>query len=101
MVPTGLRLADHDVEVKLDASSWVVVRCWEDRPEGRFHFAHGAPFHVDIPGKPLRPSKAEVAYLVKRVADQIERSKAILPRTAIAEYEKALAIYRKIAKTAK
>jgi len=90
-----------EVEVKMETSGWVVVRCWEDRPEGRFRFAHGAPFHVTIPGRPLRPSKAETAYLVKRVADQIERSKTVLPRTAIAEYEKALAIYRKIAKTAK
>jgi len=90
-----------DVEVKMETSGWVAVRCWEDRPGGHFRFAHVAPFHVDIPGKPLRPSKAEAAYLVKRVEDQIERSKTVLPRTAIVEYEKALAIYRKIVQTAK
>ena len=90
-----------DTEIKMDTSGWVAVRCWEDRPGGRFRFAHGAPFHVVIPGKPLRPRKAEVEFLIQRVADQIERSKKVLPRAAIAEYEKALGIYRKIGETAR
>ena len=97
----GAHDSPFDTTVKLAGTSWVTVRCWEDRPGGRFRFAHGAPFHVDIPGKPLRPRKAEVEYLIKRVTDQIERSKKVLPPVAIAEYEKALSIYREKAKQAR
>ena len=97
----GAHESPFDTTVQLATSGWVAVRCWEDRPEGRFRFAHGAPFHVDIPGRPLRPLKVEVEYLIKRVTDQIERSKAVLPQAAISEYEKALAIYREKARLAR
>lgn len=81
-------------------SSWLAVRCYSKTPEGRIRFAHTAPFYVDIPGKPLRPRRAEVAFLVRRTEEQIQRSKGVIPETAIAEYRKALAVYKKILKTA-
>ena len=46
-----------DEELKLDESSWVAVRCFEDRPDKRVRFAHTAPFHVEVTGKPLRPQE--------------------------------------------
>src|SRR5262249_47317109 len=37
-----------DTMLTLDGSSWVAVRCFEDRPDGRVRFAHSGPFHVDV-----------------------------------------------------
>ncbi len=88
-----------DVAVPIDGSSWVAVRCFEERPGGRIRFAHTGPFHVDVPGKPLRPRRAEVEYLIRRVEAQIERSAGVLPGPAIDEYREALRAYRAIAAT--
>jgi hypothetical protein len=81
----------------IDSMSWIAVRCFEDRPDGRVRFAHSGPFHVDVPGKPLRPRKEEVAYLVRRVEEQIKRSAGILPDDALDEYRAALRTYRALA----
>ena len=88
-------------DVKIDGSSWLAVRCYESRPEGRIRYAHTAPWHIDVPGKPLQPRRAEIDFLIGRVTSQIERSRAVLPAAAIAEYEQALRVYEKIAKTAR
>ena len=81
-------------ELPAGDSGWLAVRCWEDRPGGRFRFAHTAPWHVEVPGRPPRPWAEDKAYLVARVSAEIERSKGVLPADAIAEYEAALAAYR-------
>jgi len=82
-----------DETLPIEGTSWVAVRCFEDRPDGRVRFAHSAPFHVEVPGKPLRPRRVEVDYLIKRVEDQIARSKDILPEAALDEYREALKFY--------
>jgi len=79
-------------------SGWYVVRCWQMEAEGRFRFAHTAPWHVAVPGKPLRPRREQIDYLVQRVKDQIERSRGIVHADAIAEYKEALAYYEALAK---
>jgi hypothetical protein len=90
-----------DVRLKLDSSSWIAIRCFEDRPDRRVRFAHTGPFHVEIPGKPLRPRKVEVEYLLRRVDEQVTRSADVLPEAALAEYREALRIYQAIAKNAR
>jgi hypothetical protein len=90
-----------DAKVKLDGSSWLAVRCFEDRPDKRPRFAHTAPFHVEIAGKPLRPRKAEVEFLIQRVEDQIKRSSDVLPKEALDEYREALRAYQDVAKNAR
>jgi len=90
-----------DEALLLDGSSWVAVRCFEDRPDQRVRFAHTGPFHIDVAGRPLRPRKAEIEYLIGRVETQIQRSAAVLPAPALEEYREALRIYRKIAGTAR
>jgi hypothetical protein len=87
--------------LKVDGSSWLAVRCYERRPDGRLRFAHTAPWHVEVAGKPLRPRPAEVAYLVKRVEEQLQRSAGVLPEAALAEYRAALRVYKELAKTAR
>jgi hypothetical protein len=79
----------------------MAVRCFEKRPDRRARFAHTGPFHVEAAGKPLRPRKAEVAFLIKRVEDEITRSADLLPKAALNEYRDALSIYQSLAKDAR
>jgi hypothetical protein len=90
-----------DATIRLDGSSWVAVRCFESRPDRRVRFAHSGPFYVDVAGRPLRPRKEEVDYLIRRVEAQIQRSERVLPAAALDEYREALRIYRAIAETAR
>lgn len=90
-----------DEQLSIDGSGWVAVRCFEDRPDRRVRFAHSAPWHLEVPGSPLRPRREEVEYLIERVESQIARSAALLPPEALAEYREALNIYRAIAATAR
>src|SRR5262249_19025341 len=90
-----------DEALTLDGTSWVAVRCFEDRPDGRVRFAHSGPFHVDVAARPLRPRRAQAEYLVHRVQVQIDRSAGVLPQPALDEYRQALGIYRKLLETAR
>jgi hypothetical protein len=99
--PLGAFESPIDETVKLDGSSWLAVRCFEDRNDGQVRFAHTAPVHVDIAGKPLRPRRVEIAYLIKRVEEQIARSQDVISPEALAEYRKALRIYQELARDAR
>jgi hypothetical protein len=90
-----------DEAVTLDESSWLAVRCFEERPDKRTRFAHTAPFYIDIPARPLRPRRAEIEFLIKRIEDELARHTEVLPAAALDEYREALRIYRKIAETAR
>jgi hypothetical protein len=90
-----------DARLKVGGSSWLAVRCYEERPDRRVRFAHTAPWHVEVKGRPLRPRKAEVEYLVKRVEDQLKRGAGVLPEAALAEYRQGLPAYRELLKTAR
>ena len=90
-----------DAKLQIDHSSWVAVRCFEDRADKRVRFAHTGPCHVEVAGKPVRPRREEVEYLVKRVEDQIARSADVLPKAALDEYREALRSYQQIAKMAR
>jgi len=76
-------------------SSWFVVRCYEDRPDGRTRWAHSAPIYVDVPGKPLRPRKSEVRWLMRRIEDELARNKDVLTPEGLAEYQEALDFYKR------
>lgn len=89
-----------DENVNVDGSSWLVVRCYEAHPKNRVRFAHTAAFHIEISGKPLRPRPAEIDFLIRRVEEQIARSKVVLPPAALEEYEQALRIYWDVKKAA-
>jgi hypothetical protein len=85
----------------VEHSTWVAARCYVEGSDGRERFAHSAPIFIDVPGKPLRPKKPEVEYLISRVKGEIERNTGVLSDEAIAEYRAALAAYEEIAKNAK
>jgi len=82
-------------------TSWLAWRCFETRPGGRFRFAHSAPWHFVMPGRPLRPRKVEAEWLVQRVKEEIARSQGIAPDSLIADYRQALATYERLAADAR
>jgi hypothetical protein len=51
---------------------------------------------VNIPDRPLVPSRQEVAYLAGRVRDELARSRELLPAEAVREYERSLALMESI-----
>jgi hypothetical protein len=89
-----------DEKLDIDGSSWLAVRCFEAHPNNRVRFAHTAPFHVEVPGEPLRPRAAEIDFLIRRVEEQIARSKDVLPPAALDEYREALRTYQAVKKAA-
>ena len=88
-------------KVPLDGTSWIAVRVWERQPDGRFRFAHSAPVWFDDPKKPLRPLKREAEFLASRVRDEIARSRGVLPPSALAEFQQALAEWERAAEHAR
>jgi hypothetical protein len=83
-------------KVKIGETSWLAVRCFEDRPDKRIRFAHTAPVWIDVPGKPLRPRKEELDWLVQRCEEQLKRSADVLPKEALDEYREAIRAYKSI-----
>jgi len=77
-------------------SSWLAWRCFEKRPNERFRFAHTAPWHFEVPGKPLRPRTVEIDWLIARVQEEIARSKTVAPPSLIEDYQRALHGYQEI-----
>jgi hypothetical protein len=85
-------------DIRLTGPSWVAVRCWEQREDGRIRFAHSAPFWIDDPwivesGAPLRPRRQEIDWLAASMRKELARSRPLLPAAAVKEYEEALAFY--------
>jgi len=90
-----------DVPLDVKGSTWFAMRCFYATEEGHPRFAHTAPWHVDIAGRPLRPRQREVAYLKERVESALARARLLVGPEAVAEYEQALARYEEIAETAR
>jgi hypothetical protein len=86
----------------LFGTSWVAVRAWEKREEGkRWRFAHSAPVWFEVAGEPLRPRKREIDYLLRRAHESLETSRELLSPEARQEYLAAIARYEAIAKMAR
>ena len=92
----GAFVAEFRQSIELTGSSWIAVRCWEERDRGRVRFAHTAPWFFEVRDAPLRARKEEAEFLARRVREQIERSIGVLPPDAIAEYRKALEAFENI-----
>ncbi|MFT5469078.1 MAG: hypothetical protein ACI8UO_004193 [Verrucomicrobiales bacterium] len=75
-------------------SFWVAVRAYTKTKDGRPRFAHTAPVHFKEEGRPIRPRRVEVDYLIKRVEDEIERHTGKLSEGALEDYQIALDFYK-------
>ncbi|MCB1124194.1 MAG: CehA/McbA family metallohydrolase, partial [Verrucomicrobiae bacterium] len=80
-------------DYELEGTSWLAVRVVE---KNRSRFAHTAPVWFEVPGKPLKPRPEEVAYLTKRVKDELVRHEGVLEESALAEYRQALRYYQSL-----
>lgn len=83
-------------EVEFTSSAWIAVRCFEDRPGNRFRFAHTAPWWFEVEGRPLRPRREQVDWFVTRVEEEIRRNTGVIPPEGLAEFQSALAAWKKI-----
>jgi hypothetical protein len=81
---------------RIDRSSWIAVRCFEDRDHGRIRFAHTAPWYVEVDDEPLRIERERKGYLIDRMQHEIERSRGVVSAEALEEYQRALAFYEAI-----
>jgi hypothetical protein len=99
--PAGGYVSEFDVETAIDESSWLAVRCFERHPTRKHRFAHTAPVHVTVPDRPLRARSVEVDYFVRRMEEEIERNQGVLEEREVAEYRRALEIFREIARRAR
>ncbi|MBC7818875.1 MAG: hypothetical protein IAG10_18455 [Planctomycetaceae bacterium] len=97
----GLSHANLKLEVELQSSSWIAARVFEPLPNGRIRFAHSAPVFVEVPGKPMRPRRDQVRYLIQRCEEEIARNKDVLSDAELAEYREALEFYRGKLETAR
>ena len=82
--------------IPIEQSSWIAVRGFQSGPDGRVRFAHMAPWHIEVAGRPVRPRKEEVEFLIRRVRDEIERNANLLSEDAMNEYREALRIYENL-----
>jgi len=92
--PMGIYVGNGTHSFKPEETSWLVLRCFEVREDGRSRWAHSAPIWIDVPGKPIRPRKHEVEWLMKRMDDEIARNKEVLTPEGLAEYQEALDFYK-------
>jgi hypothetical protein len=83
-------------KIDIVTSSWIVVRCFAELPGRRIRFAHTGPFHIEVKGRPLRPRRPEIDFLVKRMEKQIARNEAVLSPEAVEEYRRAMRVYKEI-----
>lgn len=84
-----------DKGIPVEETSWIAVRAFEGEPGyDRVRFAHSAPVFVDVPGRPLAPRQAEKEFLVRRMEIEIERNRDVLSEDELAEYQRALEVYR-------
>jgi hypothetical protein len=97
----GVIEAGYQVSIPLKESSWIAVRAFEDIGGGRFRFAHTAPVHVQIPGKPLRPKREEVEHFIARMDEELQRNQGILPEISLDEYRQARNRYLGLLKNAR
>lgn len=101
VTPEGARETTSTFRFRPAQSSWLVWRCIETRPDGRIRFAHTAPWHFPVEGKPLQAERREVEWLIRRVEEEIRRSQDIAPEDLLTNYRKALEIYQGILTTAR
>lgn len=87
--------------VQVTGTSWIALRCWAERADGRVRFAHTAPSWFDDASRPLRPRREQAAWLVERMQQEVEANTGILPPAAVDEFRRAKLIYERILETAR
>ena len=97
----GVMVLTAEMDLEIKETSWLCVRCLQKQKNENISFAHSAPFFFNHKSDPVKPRKEEVEYLIKRVADEIERHRGTLNPAQIEEFEEALEFYRQKLKIAR
>jgi len=87
--------------VEISGTSWLAVRCFEKPLPDNIRFAHTGAVFFDDASRPLAPEKRQVEWLISTVERQLAVVEGKLPAAAVEEYREALAVYRKLAATAR
>jgi hypothetical protein len=98
MQPDGSVLATWTRDAQFEETTWLAARVWQKTATGRVRFAHSAPIWWEVPGKPIRISGQEQAFLIRRMEAELHRSRERLSQEVIKEYEQALEHYRRLAR---
>jgi hypothetical protein len=94
--PTGAAVITRfDLTLPIESSGWLAARCVGGPSKtGGIPFAHTAPWHVEVSGRPLPPRRREVQYFLQRVEEEIDRNKSVLTREQLADYYRARDFWR-------
>ncbi len=92
----GAYAADIDDELEMKNTGWLCVRVFTKTADGRFRFAHTAPWHVRRDGEAVKPRKEEIEYLIGRCETEIARCRPVVSHEALKEFEEALAFYKAV-----
>ncbi len=84
----------------IEGSGWLAARCFERGSPDQPRFAHTGIVRFTDPTRPLYPTTGQIRYLIEQVEALIERGRTHLAPEALTEFERALEVYRKIARDA-
>lgn len=84
-----------DESIQVSEPSWLAVRCYHRRG-GKVQFAHTAPWYIDMPNRRILPRPEQIQYLIRRVAQELDRNREILSKEALSEFQQALSFYRNV-----
>jgi hypothetical protein len=91
----GAVMTRFDVTLSADGSGWLAARSLgTSRGNAGIPFAHTAPWHVEVAGRPHAPRRREVEYFLGRVEDEIDRNRSVLTPEQLAPYLQARDFWR-------
>jgi hypothetical protein len=102
----GVYRLDSEIDVRVDGTTYIAARAVVEPPSrDTVRFAHTGIVRVTVPDRPLRPRRFEVDHFLHRVESMVAeirdgKLKAGDATTALAEYNRALAVYQKLAANA-
>ncbi len=99
----GIYRFEDSIDVPVDSTTYLAARAFVEPPDrSTVRFAHSGIVRVTVPGKPLLPRRFELDHFTRRVESLIAeikdgKLKAGDPAAALPEYERALAVYQRLA----
>jgi hypothetical protein len=99
----GIYRFHGEVEVPVNSTTYLAARAFVEPPDRKtVRFVHSGIVRVTVPDKPLRPRKFEVDHFIRRVESMIGeikdgKLKSGDSAAALAEYERALGVYQRLA----
>ncbi len=99
----GVYRFDESVDLTVDSTTYLAARAFVEPPSrDTVRFAHSGIVRVTVPAKPLLPRRFEVDHFIRRVESMIAeiregKLKSGDPAAALAEYERALLVYQRLA----